>query len=651
MLYPRLAHLLLLELPLFTVSIPFLLFIPFSADPLHSLPSAFRLQDHQARRAQLRNALTLVTSKASSLLAGTGSAAGSFGVKDERELKAEKWLLASRAFAAREGVAKGKEANSALEQDLSVRRAALASRRANLSTARSLLSSLSPPSPSPSTSSASAVPPSSLALPTSLPSLRAHLSSLHSSLTALSLESARIRRILATELLAVFALAPVEPVLADPFSPIPQHSSPAPSPSSEYSPRRSSPSTSPAAPHYTLHTLPLPPLSLFPTLPPETLEALLSHLLHLTRLVAMYERVAVPFAVLPGCFGPGRGGIRAVGGLLNVGREESAGADGGQEGDVQEGKRKGRGKATSRVGVDCWPLFFGTHPSSSSGGKSRRKAGAGLGGNGGASSATSSTAASLIGGNPALSTAGDGASEAMALDYPSEEDDDDEELAEEDVLNRSTKSSSSSSSRTQKGKKLSSNPSKSLAKRYRAVFTGAVCIAYDLAYIAWVREERRRQGMGRKSGWRMEDLEDLGRLIRRAAGVENDDTEGAGGEGAERVGEKAKEEPTDSISSPFIDDPSSPSPSSITSSTQPSSTLLPLDFNPSSSSSSFDPNPLSFPLSFSALVEYYSALAFPESEGESTVLLATPTGRRSTSRRTREGGGAGDEEDEEWDFV
>lgn len=78
-----------------------------------------RLAEHYARRQQLRNALTLVTSKAAALLAGTerpattpgGGRSAALGVGDERLMKAEKWTLASRAYAAREAVAKGKTAN------------------------------------------------------------------------------------------------------------------------------------------------------------------------------------------------------------------------------------------------------------------------------------------------------------------------------------------------------------------------------------------------------------------------------------------------------------------------------------------------------------------------------------------------------------
>jgi hypothetical protein len=86
-----------------------------------------RLAEHHARRQQLRNALTLVTSKAAALLTGTerpattlGAGRGAaLGVEEERLLKAEKWKLASRAYAAREAVAKGKTANESREFRLS----------------------------------------------------------------------------------------------------------------------------------------------------------------------------------------------------------------------------------------------------------------------------------------------------------------------------------------------------------------------------------------------------------------------------------------------------------------------------------------------------------------------------------------------------
>jgi len=75
------------------------------------------LADHNARRQQLRNALTLVTAKANALLSGADRAPSSsrappLGVTDERLLKADKWILASRAYAAREAVVKAKQANS-----------------------------------------------------------------------------------------------------------------------------------------------------------------------------------------------------------------------------------------------------------------------------------------------------------------------------------------------------------------------------------------------------------------------------------------------------------------------------------------------------------------------------------------------------------
>lgn len=66
------------------------------------------LKEYHTRRQQLKNGLTLVTVNATSLLTGSRNRVG---VEEERLLKAEKWTLASRAYAAREEVTRAKARN------------------------------------------------------------------------------------------------------------------------------------------------------------------------------------------------------------------------------------------------------------------------------------------------------------------------------------------------------------------------------------------------------------------------------------------------------------------------------------------------------------------------------------------------------------
>ncbi|GAA5898475.1 hypothetical protein JCM8208_006994 [Rhodotorula glutinis] len=464
------------------------------------------IADHNARRQQLRNALTLVTAKANALLAGTDRAPSSsrappLGVADERLLKADKWVLASRAYAAREAVVKAKQANSQVETDLATRRAALAARRANLSTACSLHSSLS--SSSPSTSS--------LSLPDSLPALAIRIETLSNALSALDREMARVRGILKRELVAVVALAPLERPLADPFL-----SFPAPSRSlSTTTTITDSPSSSTATAtptrrrttppqSYTLSSLPLPPLSSLLSLPSPTLEALLSHLAHLVRLVALYDREALPFAPVMDLFGPGRAGVRAGPGwgiaAAVAGDEDGAAAGGGGS----SARRKGA------LGTAVWPLVFG----------SRRRAG--------------SAAASALG-------AGDGSGDADANG-----DDDGDDYFHDPASSRSYARSASTSSSTASAAAAAaatsssggrSSTSKRSTKRAKLVLGGAVALALDFAFLAWARE-RRAGGAGGQ--WLVDDLDDLGALIRRATGVL--EGEGEGEEGSRREGAEEPEE-------------------------------------------------------------------------------------------------------------
>ncbi|GAA5925446.1 hypothetical protein JCM3775_001412 [Rhodotorula graminis] len=523
------------------------------------------LADHNSRRQQLRNALTLVTAKANALLSGSdrplsSSRAPPLGVTDERLLKADKWVLASRAYAAREAVVKAKQANAQVETDLATRRAALAARRANLSTARSLHSSLA--SSSPSTSS--------LSLPDSLPALVVRIENLSVALTALDSEMARVRGILKRELLAVVALAPLERPLADPFLSFPapnrtlsSTSSTADSPSS--STATATPTRRPPSQSYTLSSLPLPPLSLLLSLPPPTLEALLSHLAHLVRLVALYDREALPFAPVMGLFGPGRPGVKA-----GPGRGVPAGRGG-------EGESVGGAGSSARrksgLGTVVWPLVFG----------SRRR--------------IRSVASSVLG---AADGAGDGNVDADA------DDDDGDDYYHDTASSRSYARSSASSSTASAAVAgtTRSSISRRSARRAKLVLGGAVALALDFAFLAWARE--RRAGAGASGRWRVDDLDDLGALIRRSTGVL--DGEGQGDEGSGRSGEQREEDDTQV-----------------------------------------------FPLSMADALAHFTALALGPSSA------STPLSRAGRSRAALEESGVvvegepeldgEDDEDEEWDLV
>ncbi|BGP46745.1 hypothetical protein JCM10450v2_002593 [Rhodotorula kratochvilovae] len=480
------------------------------------------LAEHYARRQQLRNALTLVTSKANALHAGTDrpathARAPILGVREERELKAEKWALASRAYAAREAVAKAKVANEAAANDLDAQRASLAARRANLSTARSLLTSLS--SSSPSTSS--------LSLSDSLPALSARLSTLESSLAVLQAETTRVRLILARELLAVFALSPLERPLADPFLSFP---------STTTSSRSAYPPTSAPSPFYTLATLPLPPLSALLSLPPTTLEALLAHLAHLARLLALYARVPLPYTPLPGAFGPGRAGVRAAPGWA-----------------LEYSGSAGRRKAGGALGAEVWPLVFGSR-------KTRREAGAAAG-------------------------------RAEGDDPPSEGEDDLDARSE-----RSSDASASLSAFSSSAGGAGPNTTKR-GKRANLVLGGAVALALDFAFLAWTRDARE----GRRRAWRVEELDDLGALVARAAGVVDEN------EGAAPALEPGQRED--------------------------------------------DPEPASFPLDLRAALAHYTALALGPTSAPSSQTGMSRAALEESGVVVEGADGEDEDEDEGWDLV
>ncbi|GJN87432.1 hypothetical protein Rhopal_000381-T1 [Rhodotorula paludigena] len=536
---------------------------------------------------QVKNALTLVAAKATALLAGTDRPATAhraphIGVQDERILKADKWHLASRAYAARDAVTKAKAANAATTKDLEARRAALAARRANLSTAQSLLASLASSHPSAS----------SLSLPTSLPALNSRLAALSSALAAQALDAARVRRILALELLAVYALAPVERPLADPFLPVPlARSTYPPASSSTAAPRLHPPE--PFRQSYTLATLALPPLSaLWPAPSPTELEALLAHLAHLVRLLALYEGVVLPFTPLPSGFGPGRAGVRATPGW-GVAQQQQQQQQ--QQDDEDESApssapaSRRKGAATTAGGpAESYPLVFSS---------SRKPAQS-------ASSALTAvvTGSSSIGGPSSAKTPGGLDDEDVDDDLP------------DDLDARSARSSRSDLSSSHAAPSSRAAPARRRAgssKRAKAVVTGAVALAFDLAFLAWFRAER-GGGPGSAREVRVEDLDDLGALVFRAAGVEPE----GGAEGQK------------SVSNP-PSDPTVPPPL---------------------------PRASDFPLSFAACVEHYTTLSL----GASTVVLpsrryrganaldesAVVVGGRGEFEEDEEG-----EEDEDWDLV
>ncbi|GAA5868345.1 hypothetical protein JCM3774_003261 [Rhodotorula dairenensis] len=473
----------------------------------HSCISS-RLREYTVKRQQLRNQLTLVTNNATALLTGSTNS-DRLGVEQERLLKAEKWTLASRAYAAREQTIGTKAHNHAEATQLEQRRQKLAARRANLATAQSLLANLASPVPSAS----------SLSLPQSVSALDARSASLDLASDALGLETAQTRAILARELVAVYALRRivVELPLPDPFltAPLAASTSATPSPfldpSSTVATLRTRPLPAPIAPTYLLASLPLPRLShlVSASLSQAHVEAVLSHLVHLVRLLALYEGVLLPFTPLPSCFGPGRAGVRvAVGwGTADVGSSTTT-----SRRDERPSGSEDRGTPTraDRAPVptlaisdgDCFPLCF---PSSSRSNHHRRRTRQQHPGRddapleGEAAATTTTDEGSDPGPPPATPTGRAGARRRRRW------------------------------------------------SRTKGILLGAVAIAYDLAYIAWQREQQQQQqralarptslpksasappahhaDAGANAGSSSTDwcapelLDDLGELLMRAAGV------------------------------------------------------------------------------------------------------------------------------------
>lgn len=317
--------------------------------------------------------------------------------------------------------------------DVAKRKAALDARRTNLSTARSLLTSLASPSH-----------PTSPSLPFSLSSLTSEISRVERSFASVSDSLAKVRRILTLELLTTYSFKSIESPLPDPF--ILNPSNPAPS--------------TPFAPTFGLANLPLPPLSLLPTLPSQTLEALLVNLCHLTPLIALYEGVSLPFVPLPNCYGPGRAGIKSSPGCSGWdGIVESR-----QETSLTQARDDPYEEELAETVTACFPLGFGIEKS-----KSAKN-------------------------GPVVEDEGATGSESTAREDGSRGGGD-----------------SRSAAKTRVGSNISS-------KRSKLVVKGAIALAYDLGYICWIRETRKN----RAREWHLDDLDDLGYLISRAAGAESE---------------------------------------------------------------------------------------------------------------------------------
>lgn len=295
--------------------------------------------------------MSLATAKATALLQPPASS-NALGVREESVLKAEKWSLATRLRDLRVASEKTREELTAGEhcscqarreltpdltdqEALSRRRDLVKRRRQNLDSARILVSNLTSPT------LVTSVPPS--------------VASHHATQALVEREHHAIlnrmhetRFILAKELLNVYGFAPAP--IAD--RPLP---SPFKSPSSSVSSLSDSTTSVPSSlilpnpshlPTYVLGQLSLPPLSLLPSLPPPPLSAVLNHLLHLVRLLALYYDFALPFTPLPSLFGPGRPGLRATPGC--GGSVPSAGGANG--------------------GLASWPVFLPRSSSKMEGG-------------------------------------------------------------------------------------------------------------------------------------------------------------------------------------------------------------------------------------------------------------------------------------------
>lgn len=437
-------------------------------------------------------------------------------------------------------------------EQLQLRRQRLAARRANLATAQSLLANLETDLPSAS----------SLSLPLSIPALQARCASLQLALDTLALETARTRSILSRELVAVYALRRiiVEQPLPDPFLTAPLAESTtlaaaeATSPSPFFDPSstlaatlRTRPPPAPIEPTYLLASLPLPKLSQLlssSSSPPSTahthIEALLSHFVHLSRLLALYEGVSLPFNPLPSCFGPGRAGVRVA---VGWGDPRGGGVrGGGVNGSASRGSDRSTPTPTPTSAQptdppaaptltisdgDCFPLCY-----SSTTTRSKRRL-----------RPHSRNRTTL---NHAELDEEPRKGESTATDEGS-----DSGAVNDDGGGATTVFGGGGGARRRNVGPMTGDDtrgkggdrgSRSSSKRAKGVLLGAVALAYDLAYLAWRREqraafpERQEDGIAvatcsshpLQGDWNgPEVLDDLGELLMRAAGVALDSASSA----------------------------------------------------------------------------------------------------------------------------
>ncbi|KAK4052780.1 hypothetical protein OIV83_002067 [Microbotryomycetes sp. JL201] len=229
-------------------------------------------------------------------------------VREESMLKADKWQLAIRLRDMRVVVDKTRAENEQNKQDNDRKQAQLDKRRDNLKRARSLLDTLSAHTAS-SLATESETSGETIA---TIKGRQAWIQRQHHVMFTRVIET---RLILTRELLTAFGFAVVQPSRPLP-SPFKSPTSSTSSLTSSYtsSPGESLAHVSPAAtgPIYTLGHQVLPPLSALGTLSGPQLSAVLQHLMHITRLFALYQDVCLPFTPVHSLFGPGLPGIKAT---------------------------------------------------------------------------------------------------------------------------------------------------------------------------------------------------------------------------------------------------------------------------------------------------------------------------------------------------
>ena len=249
--------------------------------------------------------------------------------------------------------------------------------------------------------------------------------------------------------------------------------------------------------------------------------------MHLIRLLALYEGVSLPFNPLPSCFGPGRAGVRVA---VGCGDPRSGGGANGGSGDrntpTPTRTRPSDPPATPPTLTisdgDCFPLCYSSTarskrrlcPHSNRAASNRKADEEARQGESTATDEGSDSGAVNDGGRATTTTTvfggGGGGGSARRRNV--------------DPTSAAAGSSSSSRSRS----------SSSSSKRAKGVLLGAVALAYDLAYLAWRREQKRAedgsaatssssshsQSHSQRGDWNApEVLDDLGELLMRAAGV------------------------------------------------------------------------------------------------------------------------------------